>query len=216
MQQLHEENGYEIVPFEEKADVYIVNTCSVTNIADRKSRQMLHRARKRNPQAVIVAAGCYVQTAAESLKESLAADILIGNNKKQELPDILAAYFKKTDEGIKCHPDFESADRADTADKKTEQTVVSGQDGMPRQKSADDGATAVSETAKTSENMADEDVYIEDISVEHSYENLGLTRTAEHTRAYIKVQDGCNQFCSYCIIPYARGRGAKPGAWRIF
>ena len=206
MQQLLEENGYEIVPFEEKADVYIVNTCSVTNMADRKSRQMLHRARKRNPQAVIVAAGCYVQTAAESLKESLAADILIGNNKKQELPEILAAYFKKTDEGIKCHPDFESADRADTADKKTEQTVVSGQDGMPRQKSADDGATAVSETAKTSENMADEDVYIEDISVEHSYENLGLTRTAEHTRAYIKVQDGCNQFCSYCIIPYARGR----------
>ena len=98
MQQLLEENGYEIVPFEEKADVYIVNTCSVTNMADRKSRQMLHRARKRNPQAVIVAAGCYVQTAAESLKESLAADILIGNNKKQELPEILAAYFKKTDE----------------------------------------------------------------------------------------------------------------------
>ncbi len=95
MQQLLEENGYEIVPFEEKADVYIVNTCSVTNMADRKSRQMLHRARKRNPQAVIVAAGCYVQTAAESLKESLAADILIGNNKKQELPEILAAYFKK-------------------------------------------------------------------------------------------------------------------------
>lgn len=206
MQQLLEENGYEIVPFEEKADVYIVNTCSVTNMADRKSRQMLHRARKRNPQAVIVAAGCYVQTAAESLKETLAADILIGNNKKQELPEILAAYFEKADAGIKCQPDFESADRADTADKKTEQTAVSGQDGMPGQMSADDGAAAVPETAKTTGKMADADIFIEDISVEHSYENLGLTRTAEHTRAYIKVQDGCNQFCSYCIIPYARGR----------
>ena len=163
MQQLLEENGYEIVPFEEKADVYIINTCSVTNMADRKSRQMLHRARKRNPDAVVVAAGCYVQTAEESLKESLAADILIGNNKKQELPEILASYFEKA--------------------------------GLQEQGG----------------KIKEEDIYVEDISAEHSYETLGLIRTAEHTRAYIKVQDGCNQFCSYCIIPYARGRVRSRG-----
>ena len=77
MRQLLEEAGYEIVPFREKADVYIVNTCSVTNIADRKSRQMLHRARKQNPEAVVVAAGCYVQSAAEELKKDLSVDVLV-------------------------------------------------------------------------------------------------------------------------------------------
>ena len=94
MQQLLEEAGYEIVSFHEKADVYIINTCSVTNIADRKSRQMLHRAKKQNPEAVVVAAGCYVQSAAEELKADLAVDVIIGNNKKQDLVPILEEYFK--------------------------------------------------------------------------------------------------------------------------
>ena len=89
MQQQLAQRGYEIVPFDEKADVYIINTCSVTNIADRKSRQMLHRAKKLNPQALVVAAGCYVQVASEELKKDASVDLIIGNNRKAELADIL-------------------------------------------------------------------------------------------------------------------------------
>lgn len=150
MQELLEKAGYEIVPFHERADVYIINTCSVTNMADRKSRQMIHRARKQNPDAVIVAAGCYVQSQADAGKQDENIDVIIGNNKKQELIGILEQYF-------------------------------SGQTGEQLRK-------------------------IIDINHTKEYENLQLTRTAEHTRAYLKVQDGCNQFCTYCIIPYARGR----------
>ena len=150
MQELLEQSGYEIVPFEEGADVYIVNTCTVTNMADRKSRQILHRARKMNPDAVVVAAGCYVQAKAENIDDSI--DIVIGNNKKQDLIQILDEYWRK----------------------KAEDRQVSRE--------------------------------ILDIGHTAEYESLHLSKTAEHTRAYIKVQDGCNQFCSYCIIPYARGR----------
>lgn len=147
MQQMLAENNFAVVPFEQEADIYIVNTCSVTNIADRKSRQMLHRAKKRNPNAVVVAVGCYVQTRGEEeiLKDGV--DLVIGNNRKKDLVSILNHYF----DGLK------------------EETVI-------------------------------------DIGHICEYENMQLTETAEHTRAYIKVQDGCNQFCSYCIIPYARGR----------
>ncbi|MFR2766550.1 MAG: tRNA (N(6)-L-threonylcarbamoyladenosine(37)-C(2))-methylthiotransferase MtaB [Clostridium sp.] len=148
MQQLLEEAGYEIVPFHEKADVYIINTCSVTNIADRKSRQMLHRAKKQNPDAVVVAAGCYVQAAAEELKADLAVDVIIGNNKKQDLVPILEEYFK---------------DKSDRS-------------------------------------------HVIEISETHEYERLSIHKIADHTRAFLKIQDGCNQFCSYCIIPYTRGR----------
>lgn len=154
MQELLEQNGYEIVPFHERADVYVINTCTVTNMADRKSRQMIHRAKKRNPDAVVVAAGCYVQTREEKLDESI--DIVIGNNKKQELIPILEKYWE---EKVSRNPSIS---------------------GISRE---------VIDIAHTSE-----------------YEKLCLTKTAEHTRAYIKVQDGCNQFCSYCIIPYVRGR----------
>lgn len=140
--------GYEIVSFEEQADVYIVNTCSVTNIADRKSRQMLHRAKKKNPEAVVVAVGCYVQAAGEELLRDGSVDIAIGNDKKSELPRILAEYF------------------------------------------AGHGECFVRV----------------DIGKSGCYENIHIESTGEHTRAYIKVQDGCNQFCTYCIIPYTRGR----------
>lgn len=150
MQQLLENAGYEIVPFTEGADVYIINTCSVTNIADRKSRQMLHRAKKMNPGAVVVAAGCYVQAAGEELKKDEAVDLVIGNNKKTDLVTILEDYFSQNQEA-------------------EEDTVI------------DIGHTA-------------------------EYENLSISRIGDHTRAFIKVQDGCNQFCSYCIIPYTRGR----------
>ena len=148
MQQLLEAAGYEIVPFEETADVYLIKTCSVTNIADRKSRQMLHRAKAMNPDAVVVAAGCYVQAAGEALLEDAAVDLIIGNNQKNELVSILEHYF---------------------ADQNANEALL--------------------DIAKTNE-----------------YESLSISRTAEHTRAFIKVQDGCNQFCSYCIIPYTRGR----------
>ena len=99
VQQMLEECGYEIVPFHEYADVYIINTCSVTNMADRKSRQMLHRAKKQNPDAVVVAMGCYVQTAAEEVKNDTAVDIVIGNNKKHELPGLLRKYEEEKANG---------------------------------------------------------------------------------------------------------------------
>ena len=146
MQELLEKNGYEIVPFKEGADVYVVNTCTVTNIADRKSRQMLHKARKMNPDAIVVATGCYVQTGNQEVDDCI--DIVIGNNKKKDIVEILKQYEEE------------------------------------RERTTD----------------------LIDIGHTKEYENLHLSRTGEHTRAYIKVQDGCNQFCSYCIIPYARGR----------
>ena len=147
MQEMLEKAGYEIVPFKEGADVYVINTCTVTNIADRKSRQMLHRARKMNPDAVVVAAGCYVQ-AQDGKGQDPCIDIVLGNNHKKDLVRILDEY---------------AAERASAAE-------------------------------------------IEDISRTREYESLHLTKPGDHTRAYIKVQDGCNQFCTYCIIPYARGR----------
>ncbi len=149
MQQLLEAAGYQIVPFTEPADVYLINTCSVTNMADRKSRQMIHRARKQNPDAVVVAAGCYVQADPEKLKQDLAVDLIIGNNKKQDLVTILEEYLK---------------DR-----------------NIPKAHLIEIGGTK-------------------------EYEELKINRIADHTRAFLKVQDGCNQFCSYCIIPYTRGR----------
>lgn len=149
MQQLLEEAGYEIVEFHEKADVYVINTCSVTNMADRKSRQMLHRAKNKNPDAVIVAAGCYVQTKQEEAKADEAIDIIIGNNKKHELVQRLDEFFERNED--------------------VEALIDINERGQ-------------------------------------EYESMRMTKTGEHTRAFIKVQDGCNQFCSYCIIPYARGR----------
>jgi len=163
MQQLLENAGYEIVPFAEGADVYIINTCSVTNIADRKSRQMLHRAKKMNPEAVVVAAGCYVQAAGEELKKDEAVDIVVGNNKKTELVSILEDYF---------------------AQMKKPEDIIFGQIAAP------------DEAVET----------VIDINDTMEYENLSIDKISDHTRAFIKVQDGCNQFCSYCIIPYTRGR----------
>lgn len=145
------DEGYEIVPFSEdvQADIYIINTCSVTNIADRKSRQMLHKAKKMNPEAVVVAAGCYVQADPDGVKKDECVDIILGNNMKISIVEALNDYFGGSD--------------------------------------------------KTS--------YLVDINDKYQeYESLKINQTGEHTRAYIKIQDGCNQFCSYCIIPYVRGR----------
>lgn len=149
MQQILEEAGYEIVPFSEYADVYVINTCSVTNMADRKSRQMLHRAKKQNPDAIVVGAGCYVQTKEAQALVDESIDIVIGNNKKHELVPLLREY-EASHRKMACVADINHEKQA--------------------------------------------------------YEELSLSLTAEHTRAFIKVQDGCNQFCTYCIIPFARGR----------
>ena len=148
MQQLLENAGYETVPFVEGADVYVINTCTVTNIADRKSRQMLHKAKKMNPDAIVVATGCYAQADTEKLKEDTAVDLILGNNQKTQIVEALEEYEK--------------------------------------------------EHAKQ--------VQVIEINHTKEYEELSIASTAEHVRAYIKVQDGCNQFCTYCIIPFARGR----------
>lgn len=170
MRQLLKKEGYELVSFEEPADVYIINTCTVTNIADRKSRQMLHRARKQNPEAVVVAAGCYVQARGEEVLEDGTVDILIGNNQKGRLPELLNEWFARREK---------------------ERPAGDGRDALPAGgcKSGGNGLKALT-----------------DLSREREYESLGLLEAGGHTRAFLKVQDGCDQFCSYCIIPYARGR----------
>ena len=149
MQQLLEEAGYEIVPFEPGADIYVINTCTVTNIADRNSRQMLHKAKKMNPEAIVVATGCYVQTGGEKLEKDEAIDLVLGNNQKINIVEALAEY---------------------------------------------------------AEDKPGHGSHVIKINQTKEYEELSIDHTAEHVRAYIKVQDGCNQFCTYCIIPYARGR----------
>jgi threonylcarbamoyladenosine tRNA methylthiotransferase MtaB len=146
MQQILEADGYEIVPFQESADVYVINTCTVTNVADHKSKQMLHRARKKNPESIIVAAGCYVQAFADKLREDGSVDIIIGNNQKNQLIPLIEAFKGEREEAVV------------------------------------------------------------DISKTREFEPMMISKTAQHTRAFLKIQDGCNQFCSYCIIPYARGR----------
>lgn len=149
MKELLREDGYEIVDFHDKADVYVVNTCTVTSVADQKSRQTLHRAKKENPDAIVVAAGCYVQTAADKLRKDNYIDILIGNNKKDQLVNKIHEYIK----------------------------------GQEREES------------------------IMDVNKgKISYEALRVNSTGKNTRAFVKIQDGCNEFCTYCLIPYARGR----------
>ena len=155
MQQKLSENGYVIVPFAHGADIYVINTCTVTNIADRKSRQMLHRAKKMNPQAVVVAVGCYVQTGEGQIEKDDCIDLAIGNNKKKDIVEILERFLEEKEQ---------------TQDKTLNHSTIL------------------------------------DINHTDEYEEMLLSRTADHTRAYIKIQDGCNQFCTYCIIPYARGR----------
>lgn len=181
MQQRLEEKGYKIVPFDKKADIYIINTCTVTNIADRKSRQMLHRAKKMNPQAVVVAVGCYVQTGAEEALKDASIDLAIGNNRKKDLISILEEFLMiREKEGAEDKGKADSEESASAA-------VEKEQSGCIQEKTLF-GKSVI------------------DINHTDEYEEMQLYKTGEHTRAFIKIQDGCNQFCSYCIIPYARGR----------
>lgn len=147
-----EAEGYEVKEFSQEASVYVINTCTVTNMADRKSRQMMHRAKKKNPDGIIVAVGCYVQAAKEQLEEDTLIDLVIGNNMKSQVVQIVEQYIQDN------------------------------------------------------RHTEDRDAYVADIAHSHEYETMHIETVSEHTRAYIQIQDGCNQFCSYCIIPYARGR----------
>lgn len=169
MAQKSAEFGYEIVDFEQKADVYVVNTCSVTNIADRKSRQMLHKAKKNNPDSVVVAVGCFVQANPEEVAKDEAIDLIVGNNKKNELFGILKEYFDK--------------------------------------KSSENNAI---ESGKTGEKDLNGETIADVKSCE--YEEMKITKSTEHSRVFVKIQDGCDRYCTYCIIPYVRGhiRSRKP------
>lgn len=172
MQQMLEEKGYQVVSFDEKADIYIVNTCTVTNIADRKSRQMLHRAKQKNPNAIVVAVGCYVQTGKEKVEQDESIDLAIGNNRKKDLAAILEEFLARKQ--------GEEDDR--------------------------EQAGGLNETASCRKDKTLNDTTVIDINNTYEYEEMTLKQAAEHTRAYIKIQDGCNQFCTYCAIPLARGR----------
>lgn len=170
MQQKLQEKGYGIVPFDSRADIYIVNTCTVTNIADRKSRQMLHRAKQLNPEAVVVAVGCYVQTGRKAIEKDESIDLAIGNNRKKDIVEILEEFLAERETAGSKHGEAAVGDLLYTGDKTLNDTTVI------------------------------------DINDTYEYEEMTLKHTAEHTRAYIKIQDGCNQFCTYCAIPFARGR----------
>ncbi len=172
MQQNLQKSGYKIVDFNQKSDVYIINTCSVTNMADRKSRQMLHRAKKQNPDAIVVAVGCYVQADAFGIAQDDAIDLLVGNNLKKNISEILDRFMNEKTAGLK-------EDRAGAEGYSTEERNF---------------------LKKTLNNTTIVDVKKAD------FEDAQMEQTAEHARAYIKIQDGCNRFCSYCIIPYTRGR----------
>lgn len=167
MQQNLQKSGYKIVDFNQKSDIYIINTCSVTNMADRKSRQMLHRAKKQNPDAIVVAVGCYVQADAFDIAQDDAIDLLVGNNLKKNISEILDRFMEEKEGGSE-------ESRADVEERNF--------------------------LRKTLNNTTIVDVKKAD------FEDAQMEQTAEHARAYIKIQDGCNRFCSYCIIPYTRGR----------
>lgn len=190
MQQMLQENGYNIVPFDEVADIYIVNTCTVTNIADRKSRQMLHRAKKKNPNAVVVAVGCYVQTGRESVEKDACIDLAVGNNRKKDIAAILEEYLRERDMG-----ETNLSEETKAVCKDNLSTIC----GMTEYR-------ASLEWAGTQDDKTLHNTTVIDINNTYEYEEMTLHQTSEHTRAYIKIQDGCNQFCSYCVIPYARGR----------
>ena len=154
VQQRFTENDFRIVPFDQKADIYVVNTCTVTNIADRKSRQMLHRAKTLNSDAIVVAMGCYVETSKDEARKDLGIDVLIGNSDKGHAYEKIVEFLNNKD----------------------------------------------------SNNTEDKHLLVNDINETKEYDEFKLSFTTEHTRVHVKIQDGCNQFCSYCAIPLARGR----------
>ncbi len=265
MQQILQEKGYNIVPFDQTADIYIVNTCTVTNIADRKSRQMLHRAKQLNPDAVVVAVGCYVQTGLETIEKDGSIDLVVGNNRKKEIAHILEEFLREREQrsgsrefssvaqteppqgtavqveppqgiAVQAEPPQGTAVQAEPLQGTAVQaeppqgTAVQAEppqgtavqteppQGTAVQAEPPQGTavqaepshgTIMSGKSSWSTVLQDKTLHgaaLADINHPLEYEEMTLKQTAEHTRAYIKIQDGCNQFCSYCAIPYARGR----------
>ena len=174
------EKGYQTVDFEQKADVYVVNTCSVTNIADRKSRQMLHKAKKQNPDSVVVAVGCFVQANPEEVAKDEAIDLIVGNNKKKDLFEIVEEFLRQKDNENKKEKNADKQDKKESIDEITPDKDLQG---------------------KTVTDVRNCD-----------YEELKINRSEEHSRVFVKIQDGCDRYCTYCIIPYVRGniRSRKP------
>ena len=176
MRQKMEEHGYISVPFEEEAEVYVINTCTVTNIADRKSRQMIHKAKKKNPEAVVIAVGCYVETDPARVGTDSSIDLAIGNNKKAQIAELLDEFLAEIGGG-KENAGGEAKEEGGSLERRT----LGGRT-------------------------------MTDLTHRPDYEDMQLEDPG-HTRAFVKIQDGCNQFCTYCIIPYARGRirSRRPG-----
>ncbi len=196
MQQNLQKSGYKIVDFNQKSDIYIINTCSVTNMADRKSRQMLHRAKKQNPDAIVVAVGCYVQADAFGIAQDDAIDLLVGNNLKKNISEILDRFMEEKAGGSE-------ESRADDEGYSVEENQAYAEGHSVEEVQTDYEGHNVEERnflRKTLNRTTIVDVKKAD------FEDAQMEQTAEHARAYIKIQDGCNRFCSYCIIPYTRGR----------
>ena len=245
MQQILQEKGYNIVPFDQTADIYIVNTCTVTNIADRKSRQMLHRAKQLNPDAVVVAVGCYVQTGLETIEKDGSIDLAVGNNRKKEIAHILEEFLREREQrsgsrefssvaqaeapqGIAVQAEAPQGIAVQAESPQGIAVQVEAPQGIAVQAESPQGiavqveapqgiavqaepshGTVMSGKSSWSTVLQEKTLHgaaLADINHPLEYEEMTLKQTAEHTRAYIKIQDGCNQFCSYCAIPYARGR----------
>ena len=169
------EKGYEVVDHTKKADIYIVNTCTVTNMSDRKSRQMLRRVKELNKEAIVVACGCYAQVAKEELEKIEEINLVLGNNEKKDIVEHVEKYIKNQ------------------ISKKSEED----------KKYIEIKNVKVQQTTKTQKNA---ETQIEDVMNQKEFVEFGDITFTEKTRAVIKIQDGCDRFCSYCIIPYARGR----------
>lgn len=180
--------GFSIVPFSEKADVYVINTCTVTAVADQKSRQMLRRAKRENPDAVIVCAGCFAETylsenTLEKLKEETGADLIVLNDEKGKIDEKVMEYFNEHDKVSK------------------DDNIKREADSLENEKLEEVYDDAVFEDKGYAQNEHD----IRHRESAMHFEELGFSEPSDRTRAFIKIQDGCNHFCSYCLIPFARG-----------
>ncbi|MCL4514121.1 MAG: radical SAM protein [Firmicutes bacterium] len=171
---LFKQAGYNIVGFEEPADVYVVNTCTVTNAGDRKSRQLARRAARKNPAAVVVVTGCYAQVSPEEVRKMPEVDLVVGTGQRAQIPVLAEALLEKRSDGAQARPA-----------------------PVPRPDPAPVEENAREERARSVVGSLGRDL---------AFEELGVEIVSERTRATLKIQEGCNEFCAYCKVPFARGR----------